>query len=41
MQYTHLILLIEDGLSLIESTTMTRYLIYNNKINNMEVKRLP
>jgi hypothetical protein len=35
------ILLIEASLSPIESMTMTRYLMYKNKINNMEDKRLP
>jgi hypothetical protein len=35
------ILLLETSLSPIESTTMTRYLMYKNKLNNMEDKRLP
>jgi hypothetical protein len=35
------ILLIEVSLSPIESMTMTRYLMYKNKLNNMEDKRLP
>jgi hypothetical protein len=35
------ILLIEVSLSPIESMAMTRYLMYKNKINNMEDKRLP
>jgi hypothetical protein len=37
----YLILLLEARLSPIESTTMTRYLLYKNKLNNMEDKRLP
>jgi hypothetical protein len=35
------ILLLEANISPIESTTMTRYLMYKNKLNNMEEKRLP
>jgi hypothetical protein len=35
------ILLLETSLSPIESTSMTRYLMYKNKSNNMEHKRLP
>jgi hypothetical protein len=35
------ILLTEASLSPIESMTMTRYLMYKNKLNNMEDKRLP
>jgi hypothetical protein len=35
------ILIIEVNLSPIESITMTRYLMYKNKINNMEDKRIP
>lgn len=35
------ILLIEGGLPPIESIAMTRYLMYKNKINNMEHQRLP
>ena len=35
------ILLIETSLSPIESMAMTRYLMYKNKLNNMEDKRLP
>jgi hypothetical protein len=35
------ILLIEAIISPIESTTMIRYLMYKNKINNMDDKRLP
>jgi hypothetical protein len=35
------ILFIEASLSPIKSMTMTRYLMYENKINNMEDKRLP
>jgi hypothetical protein len=35
------ILLLETSLSPIESTTMTRYLMYKNKLNNMEDNRLP
>jgi hypothetical protein len=35
------ILLLEKSLSLIESRDMTRYLMYKNKLNNMEDKRLP
>jgi hypothetical protein len=35
------ILLLETNLSPTESTTMTRYLMYKNKLNNMEDKRLP
>ena len=35
------ILLLETSLSLIESTTMTRYLMYKKKLNNMEDKKLP
>jgi hypothetical protein len=35
------ILLLETSLSPIESMTMTRYLMYKNKLNNMEDKRLP
>jgi hypothetical protein len=35
------ILLLETSLSPIERTTMTRYLMYKNKLNNMEDKRLP
>jgi hypothetical protein len=35
------ILLIEASLSPIESMAMTRYLMYKNKLNNMEDKRLP
>jgi len=35
------ILLVETSLSPIESMAMTRYLMYKNKLNNMEDKRLP
>jgi hypothetical protein len=35
------ILLLETNLSPIESMAMTRYLMYKNKLNNMEDKRLP
>jgi hypothetical protein len=35
------ILLLERSLSPIESMTMTRYLMYKNKLKNMEDKRLP
>jgi hypothetical protein len=35
------ILLLETSLSPIESMAMTRYLMYMNKLNNMEDKRLP
>jgi hypothetical protein len=35
------ILLIEASFSPIESTTMTMYLMYKNKLNNMKDKRLP
>jgi hypothetical protein len=35
------ILLLEASLSPIESMAMTRYLMYKNKLNNMEEKRLP
>ena len=35
------ILLIEVGLSPIESMAMTRYLMYQHKINNMGKERLP
>jgi hypothetical protein len=35
------ILLLEASLTPIESMAMTRYLIYKNKLNNMEDKRLP
>ena len=35
------ILLLETSLSPIESMAMTRYLMYKNKLNNMEDKRLP
>ena len=35
------ILLIEAGLSPIESTTMFRYMMYKKKLYNMESKRLP
>ena len=35
------IILIETILSPIESMAMTRYLMYKNKLNNMEDKRLP
>jgi hypothetical protein len=35
------ILLVETSLSPIESMSMTRYLIYKNKLNNMEDNRLP
>jgi hypothetical protein len=35
---TYTILLIEAP---IENTTMTKYLMYKNKVNNMEDKRLP
>ena len=35
------ILLLETSLSPIESMAMTRYLMYNNKLNNMEDKKLP
>ena len=35
------IFLLEKILSPIESMAMTRYLIYKNKLNNMEDKRLP
>ena len=35
------ILLIEVGLFPIESMAMTRYMMYNHKINNMGNKRLP
>ena len=34
------ILFLEKNLSPIESTTMTRYLMYKNKLNNMEDNRL-
>ena len=34
-------LLLETSLSPIESMDMTRYLMYKNKLNNMEDKRLP
>jgi hypothetical protein len=37
----YLILLIETILPPIECTTMIRYLMYKNKINNMDDKRLP
>jgi hypothetical protein len=40
-KFTFYILLIEASLSPIESKTMTRHLMYKNKINNMEDKRLP
>ena len=35
------ILLLETSLSPIEKMVMTRYLMYKNKLNNMEEKRLP
>jgi hypothetical protein len=35
------ILLLETSLSLTESRVMTRYLMYKNKLNNIEDKRLP
>jgi hypothetical protein len=35
------ILLLETSLSSTESMAMTRYLMYKNKLNNMEDKRLP
>jgi hypothetical protein len=35
------ILLLETSLYPIESMVMTRYLMYKNKLNNMEDKRLP
>jgi hypothetical protein len=35
------ILHLEEILPPIECTTMTRYLMYKNKLNNMEEKRLP
>jgi hypothetical protein len=35
------ILLFNASLSPIERMTMTRYLMYKNTLNNMEVKRLP
>jgi hypothetical protein len=35
------ILLMEVSLSPIESTTMIKYLMYKNKLNKMEDKRLP
>jgi hypothetical protein len=35
------ILLVETSISPIESMAMTRYLMYKNKLNNMEDKRLP
>ena len=35
------ILLVETSLSPIESMDMTRYLMYKNKLNNMEDKRFP
>lgn len=35
------ILLIEVIISLIENMTMTSYLMYNMKLNNMEAKRFP
>ena len=37
----YLILLIEVGISPIESMAMTRYLMSKHKINNMENQRLP
>ena len=37
----HPILLIEVGLSPIESMVVARYLMYKHKINNMGNKRLP
>jgi hypothetical protein len=37
----YLILLLETSISLIESMSMTRYIRYKNKLNNMEDKRLP
>jgi HD superfamily phosphohydrolase len=36
----YLILLLESSLSPIESMVMTRYLMYKNRLNNMEDKRL-
>ena len=35
------ILLVETSISPIESMAMTRYLMYNNKLNNMEEKMIP
>jgi hypothetical protein len=35
------IILVETSLSPIESMAMTRYVMYKNKLNNMEDKRLP
>jgi hypothetical protein len=35
------IFFLEENLSPIESPTMTRYLMYKNKLNNMEDMRLP
>ena len=37
----HPILLLETNLSRIENMDMTRYLMYKNKLNNMEDKSLP
>jgi hypothetical protein len=37
----YFILLLETSLSPIERTAMTRYIMYKNKLNNMEDKRLP
>jgi hypothetical protein len=37
----YLIVLLETRLYPIESMAMTRYLMYKNKLNNMEDKRLP
>jgi hypothetical protein len=37
----YIILLLEASLSPIESATMTRYIMYKNKLNNMEDTRLP
>jgi hypothetical protein len=41
LSVTHPVLLIEASLSPIESTSMTKYLLCKNKLNNMEDKRLP
>jgi hypothetical protein len=37
----YLIILLETSLSSIESMAMTSYLMYKNKFNNIEDKRLP
>jgi hypothetical protein len=37
----YLTLLLETSLSPIESMVMTKYLMYKNKLNNIEDKRLP